>query len=83
MRRVVAWVMIVVGGLWVFLTGSCTGYFAYQGYRGMDPANITTAPLAESVLGLSLIIGAVCIAPGLIVLIAGLVLRPRGAGPAA
>jgi hypothetical protein len=43
----------------------------------MAPRNISVRGMAESLIGLSLIGGVICIAPGLLVLVIGLFVRPR------
>ena len=65
--------LIVVGIAWMALTGLCTAGFAVSSFFGgaNDLANII------SVLTFVLIVGAICIAPGLVFWLIGRALKRR------
>ena len=71
--RVFGWLLTILGGLWVLLTGGCTltMILAMAGEIAHNPG----ASLA--LVGTYLLIGAVCVAPGAGLLIWGLYLLRR------
>lgn len=80
-RRIFGWMLTVLGGLWVLLTGGCTLTLmaAMAGEAGGDFSS------GAGLLGIYLLIGAFCLAPGAGLLIGGLALlrrpgRERNAG---
>jgi hypothetical protein len=71
--RIFGWLLTVLGGLWVLLTGGCTLTLmaAMAGEAGGDFGS------GAGLLGIYLLIGAVCLAPGAGLLIWGLGLLRR------
>ncbi len=63
MGKVIGWLLITVGGLWVLFTGGCSLLVLGSAFQGHTDAG--------SVLPL-LAIGLVCVAPGALTLWAGL-----------
>ena len=61
-NKIVGWLLIVVGGLWVLLTGGCTLAFLQSVFLQHSGSNAASGALPF------LVIGAFCIAPGAAVL---------------
>ena len=75
MRKVVGWGLVLLGALWVLLTGGCTVVFVGTAISGLmrEPSG------GAQDLVLSFFTGLICVAPGVAALWVGIdmVRRPR------
>jgi len=72
-RQILADMLILIGVLWMVLTGGCTLTFG----SGAIAALLRGAPRTQD-LELFMIIGAICMAPGAVLALIGWALRPHG-----
>ncbi len=70
----IATALIVLGAIWMLLTGLCTGGFAISSLFG----GVTDISEILGVLSFVLGVGAMCFAPGLAIWLIGRALRRRG-----
>jgi hypothetical protein len=59
--KALGWMLTVLGGLWLALTGGCTLLFA-----GASVWSLITSHNDGGMLAVSLFVGAVCVAPGIV-----------------
>jgi hypothetical protein len=68
----VGWLLVVFGGLWTLLAGGCTLFFVVEGLLPMMGAKTSEIGAGLEGLPMFLMVGAVCVAPGVAMLLGGL-----------
>ena len=81
MRAFFGFLLILIGGLWVALTGACTLFYGFMGAQGVFARDPESHAYGWMFLVPAIVIGAISIAPGAGILIIGLLLARKPKDP--